>query len=87
MSLTPFLIRTLTRVDEYTVRRAMSTAAAQDDPLAAPPEEFRKGANAMAYSLAMFIRRRPVQFYVGLSGLIALPIYLIGSFVGELYGG
>ncbi|KWK06055.1 hypothetical protein WM11_11725 [Burkholderia ubonensis] len=87
MSLTPFLIRVLARVDEDTVRRAMSTAAAQDDPLALPPAEFQKGANAMAYSLAMFISRRPVQFYVGLSGLIVLPIYLIGTLLGELYGG
>ncbi|MXN76442.1 hypothetical protein GR157_17070 [Burkholderia sp. 4701] len=87
MSLTPFLIRTLTRVDEHTVRRAMSTAAAQDDPLARPPVEFQKGANAMAYSLAIFISRRPLQFYVGLSGLIALPIYLIGTLLGDLYGG
>ena len=87
MSLTHFLIRTLTRVDEDTVRRAVSTAAAQDDPLARPPAEFQRGTNAMVYSLAMFIGRRPLQFYVGLAGLIALPIYLVGTLVGDLYGG
>ncbi|KVK86648.1 hypothetical protein [Burkholderia sp. MSMB1498] len=86
MSLTPFLIRTLTRLDEHTVRRAMSTAAAQDDPAARPPAEFQKGANAMAYALAMFIHRRPVHFYLGLFGLIALPISLIGGIVGDFYG-
>ncbi|WP_232445371.1 hypothetical protein [Burkholderia ubonensis] len=64
----------------------MSTAAAQDYPLAMPPAEFQNGPNAMAYSLAMFIRWRPLQFYVGLFGLIALPIYLIGTLIGDLYG-
>ncbi|WP_264162261.1 hypothetical protein [Burkholderia metallica] len=40
----------------------------------------------MAYALATFIGRRPVQFFVGLSGLIALPIYLVGTLVGGFYG-
>ncbi|WJN72263.1 hypothetical protein OH687_39700 (plasmid) [Burkholderia anthina] len=40
----------------------------------------------MAYALATFIGRSPVRFYVGLSGLIALPIYLVGTVVGDFYG-
>ncbi|AIV73663.1 hypothetical protein X994_6433 (plasmid) [Burkholderia pseudomallei] len=86
MSLTHFLIRTLTRLDDHTVDRVISTAAAQDEPTAPPPAEFRQGRNAMAYALATFIGRRPLQFYVGLSGLIALPIYLVGTLVGGFYG-
>ncbi|AJW93696.1 hypothetical protein QHI69_37305 [Burkholderia gladioli pv. gladioli] len=86
MSLTHFLIRTLTRLDGHTVARVISTAAAQDEPTAQPPAEFRQGRTAMAYALATFIGRRPVQFYVGLSGLIALPIYLVGTLVGDFYG-
>lgn len=86
MSLTPFLIRMLTRLDDQTVRRAMSTAAAQDDQDARPPAEFGKGRYAMAYALAMFAQRRPVHFYVGLFGLIALPISVIGGLIGDLYG-
>ncbi|RAA25424.1 hypothetical protein DN523_27170 [Burkholderia multivorans] len=86
MSLTHILIRTLTRLDDQTVRRAMFTAAAQDDPSAPPPAEFRQGRHAMAYALATFVGRRPVHFYVGLSGLIALPIYLVGKFIGGIYG-
>ncbi|KKI39275.1 hypothetical protein VI03_08510 [Burkholderia vietnamiensis] len=86
MSLTHFLIRTLTRLDDNTVSRVISTAAAQDEPTAPPPAEFRQGRSAMAYALAIFISRRPVRFYVGLSGLIALPIYLVGTLVGDFYG-
>ncbi|WP_321896719.1 hypothetical protein [Burkholderia cepacia] len=86
MSLTHILIRTLTRVDDHTVHRAITTAAAQDDPAARPPQEFQQGRNAMAYALAMFIDRRPARFYVGLAGLIVLPIYLLGGLVGEFYG-
>ncbi|KUY49055.1 hypothetical protein WS48_18080 [Burkholderia sp. RF7-non_BP1] len=86
MSLTHFLIRTLTRLDDHTVSRVISTAAAQDEPAAPPPAEFRQGRNAMAYALATFIGRRPVHFYVGLSGLVVLPIYLLSGVVGELYG-
>ncbi|AOK42530.1 hypothetical protein WL96_15340 (plasmid) [Burkholderia vietnamiensis] len=76
MSLTPFLIATLTRLDASVVRRAISTAAAQDDPGAPVPTEFTRGQQAMAYALALFIRRRPLHFYVGLAGLVAFPIYL-----------
>jgi hypothetical protein len=43
MSLTHFLIRTLTRLDDNTVSRVISTAAAQDEPTAPPPAEFRQG--------------------------------------------
>ncbi|MGG2041451.1 MULTISPECIES: hypothetical protein [unclassified Burkholderia] len=87
MSLTHFLIRTLARLDDHTVRRVIATAAAQDEPTAQPPMEFRQGRNAMAYALAGFIARRPLQFFVGLSGLIAFPIYLVGRLVGGFYGG
>ena len=86
MSLTHFLIRTLARVDDHTAHRAITTAASQDDATARPPAEFQKGRHAMAYALAMFVNRRPLHFYVGLFGLIALPIYMIGTLVGDLYG-
>ncbi|MGU7775680.1 hypothetical protein ACV229_36695 [Burkholderia sp. MR1-5-21] len=77
MSLTPFLIATLARVDRDVARRAISTAAAQDEPDAPVPAEFARGQNAMAYALAMFIRRRPLHFYVGSAGLVAFPVYLL----------
>ncbi|MGF6652885.1 hypothetical protein OKW34_003474 [Paraburkholderia youngii] len=84
MSLTPFLIAKLSRVEPDVVRRAMSTASAIDEIEGGRPAEFSRGPNAMAFALALFVARRPVHFYLGLAGLIGFPVYLlvrIGSFL------
>jgi hypothetical protein len=78
MSLTRFLIAKLSGVDEEFARRAMSTAQAQDEIEAPPPREFSRGAGAMAYALALFINRRPVHFYLGLTGLLVFVLYIAG---------
>ena len=78
MSLTHFLIAKLSRVNDDFARRAMSTAQAQDEMDATPPREFSRGSGAMAYALALFINRRPVHFYLGLTGLIAFTLYILG---------
>jgi hypothetical protein len=75
MSLTPFLIAKLSRVEADVARRALSTARAQDEIDAPQPEEFSRGASAMAYAMALFITRRPVHFYLGLTGLIVFAVY------------
>jgi hypothetical protein len=84
MSLTSFLIAKLSRVDEDLARRAVSTARAQDEIDAPPPDEFRRGAGARAYAMALYISRRPVHFYVGMFGLVLFPIYVLSRFVPEL---
>ncbi|MGF6836466.1 hypothetical protein QF001_000333 [Paraburkholderia youngii] len=84
MSLTPFLIAKLSRVEPDVVRRAMSTASAIDEIEGGRPPEFSRGPNAMAFALALFVARRPVHFYLGLAGLVGFPVYLlvrIGSFL------
>jgi hypothetical protein len=78
MSLRLFLIAKLSRVDSGVARRALSTAMAQDEVDAPRPEEFSRGAGAMAYAMALFIIRRPVHFYLGLTGLIVFPLYMLG---------
>ena len=83
MSLTIWLIAKLSRVDAEFARRALSTARAQDEPDAPVPAGFARGAGAMAYGLALVINRRPVQFYIGLGGLIAFFGYTIVQFATE----
>jgi hypothetical protein len=86
MSLTPFLIAKLSTVEPDVVRRAISTASAIDEIEGERPAEFSRGPNAMAFALALFVKRRPVHFYLGLAGLIAFPIYIlvrIASFLIE----
>jgi hypothetical protein len=86
MSLTPFLIAKLSRVEPDVARRAISTASATDEIEGGRPPEFSRGPNAMAFALALFVARRPVHFYLGLAGLIGFPVYLlvrIGSFLME----
>lgn len=78
MSLTRFLLANLARVDKQFARRAISTAQSQDDLNTSPPPEFAGGPGAMAYALALFIHRKPVHFYVGLTGLIVFPLYMLG---------
>lgn len=85
MSLTPLLIAKLSRVDTDVARRAMSTARAQDAIDAPRPAEFARGQGAMAYALALFVSRKPVHFYVGLSGLIAFPLYIVARVVSCLF--
>lgn len=77
MSPTLFLIAKLSRVEPDVARRAMSTARAQDEVGAPRPMEFSSGSGAMAYALSLFISRRPVHFWLGLTGLVAFPIYLL----------
>ncbi|SDR54890.1 hypothetical protein SAMN05443245_7532 [Paraburkholderia fungorum] len=84
MSLTRFLIAKLARVDEDFAGRAISTAHAQDELNTSPPREFARGAGAMAYALALFIHRKPVHFYVGLTGLIIFPLYMLGRIAAFL---
>lgn len=81
MSLTPFLIAKLSRVDDDLARRALSTARAQDELNAPRPAEFARGAGARAYGMALFISRRPVHFYFGMFGLIAFPVYILARLV------
>jgi hypothetical protein len=90
MSLTRFLIVKLSRVDDDLARRAISTASAQDRNDAPVPREFSRGRGAMAYALALFIRTRPVHFYLGSFGLIAFASYLmirLGTYLATLMGG
>ena len=86
MSLTPFLIAKLSRVEIDFARRALSTARAQDEIEAPRPDEFSRGAGARAYGMALFISRRPVHFYLGMSGLIVFPLYIVSRFVPALMG-
>jgi hypothetical protein len=68
----------------------MTTAGAQDEIDAQVPSEFSRGQNAMAYALALFIRRQPVHFYLGLIGLIVFPVYILirlGLYLTHLAGG
>jgi hypothetical protein len=76
MSLTIWLIAKLSRVDSDLARRALSTARAQDEIDAPAPVDLARGTGAMAYGLALFVSRRPVQFYVGLIGLVAFFCYM-----------
>ena len=84
MSPTLFLIAKLSRVDPEVARRAMSTATSQDEVDAPRPAEFSRGSGAMAYALALFVSRRPVHFWLGLTGLIAFPIYILARIVTNL---
>jgi hypothetical protein len=77
MSLTPFLIAKLSRVDEDLARRALSTARSQDVLDESRPAEFARGAGARAYGMALFVSRRPVHFYLGMFGLILFPLYIL----------
>ncbi|MFP3554811.1 hypothetical protein SB861_29485 [Paraburkholderia sp. SIMBA_049] len=38
----------------------------------------------MAYALALFVSRRPVHFWLGLTGLVAFPIYILARIVTNL---
>ena len=84
MSLTPFLIAKLSRVDQEVARRALSTAHAQDVLDESRPDEFSRGAGARAYGMALFVSRRPVHFYLGMFGLILFPSYMLSRFVPVL---
>jgi len=86
MSPTVFLIAKLTRSEAGLARRAVSTAMSQDDPDAPPPTEFAGGSGAMVYALAMFAARKPLHFYIGLFGLVALPIYLLIRIAEYVHG-
>ena len=84
MSLTPFLIAKLSRVDQDLARRALSTARAQDVMDESRPDEFSRGAGARAYGMALFISRRPVHFYLGMFGLILFPLYMLSRLLPAL---
>jgi hypothetical protein len=84
MSLTLFLIAKLSRVEPDVARRALSTARAQDEIGASQPAEFSHGAGAMAYAMALFITRRPVHFYLGLTGLIVFAVYIFSRLASAL---
>lgn len=84
MSLTPFLIAKLARVDLDIARRALTTAHSQDRMDESRPDEFSRGAGARAYGMALFISRRPVHFYAGMFGLILFPLYMLCQFVPAL---
>jgi hypothetical protein len=84
MSPTLFLIAKLSRVEPEVARRAMSTATSQDEVDAPRPAEFSRGSGAMAYALALFVSRRPVHFWLGLTGLVAFPIYILARIVTNL---
>ena len=84
MSLTLILITKLSRVEPDVARRALSTARAQDEIEAPKPEEFSRGAGAMAYAMALFITRRPAHFYLGLTGLIVFAVYIVSRLASAL---
>lgn len=84
MSLTPFLIAKLSRVDKDLARRALSTARAQDVLDESRPDEFRRGEGARTYGMALFISRRPVHFYLGMFGLILFPLYMLSRLLPVL---
>ena len=84
MSLTPFLIAKLSRVDLDVARRALTTAHSQDSIDESRPAEFSRGAGARAYGMALFISRRPVHFYAGMFGLVIFPLYMLWHFVPAL---
>ncbi|MGF6915946.1 hypothetical protein [Paraburkholderia sp. 40] len=84
MSLTPFLIAKLSRVDPDLARRALSTARAQDVMDESRPDEFSRGDGARAYGMALYIARMPVHFYVGMFGLILFPLYMLSRVVPVL---
>jgi hypothetical protein len=84
MSLTLFLITKLSRVEPELARRAMSTATSQDEVDAPRPAEFSRGSGAMAYALALFVSRRPVHFWLGLTGLVVFPVYILARIVTNL---
>jgi hypothetical protein len=76
MSRIVFLLAKLAKVEPDVARRALTTAKAQDDPLAPPPAEFARGRNAMVYALATMKVRKPLHLHIGAFGLVAFPIYL-----------
>ncbi|RKT10583.1 hypothetical protein B0G69_8013 [Paraburkholderia sp. RAU2J] len=84
MSLTPFLIAKLSRVDLDLAQRALSTARAQDVMDESRPAEFTRGAGARAYGMALFISRRPAHFYLGMFGLILFPLYMMSRLLPVL---
>ncbi|SIO72789.1 hypothetical protein SAMN05444172_9273 [Burkholderia sp. GAS332] len=86
MSLTVWLIAKLSRVDDDVARRALTTARSQDEMSAAPPAEFARGREALAYALGIFITRKPAHFYLGLAGLVIFPAYLLVQLGMYLYG-
>lgn len=85
MSLTATLIAKLSGLDEADAARVLATVRAQDD-LQAPPAEFRRGRFARAWGLAVVIVRNPVRFWIGLTGLIAFPAYLLFRLGAWLHG-
>jgi hypothetical protein len=87
MSLTPFLIAKLSRVDQDLARRALSTARAQDVLDESRPGEFSRGPGARAYGMALFISRRPVHFYLGMFGLVIFPSYMLSRLLPALIWG
>lgn len=87
MSLAISLITRLLNVDQKTAERAWLCAGAQDDPLAEPPKEFRQGAGARGYALAVFLRRRPVHFAIGAIGLVSFSGLMLWHVGRWLYGG
>lgn len=50
------------------------------------PAEFHRGRNAMAYAMALLIVRKPLHFYVGLTGLVVFPIYIAFHLPGWFHG-
>lgn len=86
MSRTVWLIAKLSRVERDVARRALTTARSQDEMSAAPPTEFGRGREALAYALGIFITRKPVHFYLGLTGLVIFPVYLLVQLAMYFYG-
>jgi hypothetical protein len=86
MSLTATLIALLSGLEPDDAQRALTTAAAQDDPTAPAPREFARGRGARAYGLAVVIVRNPIRFWFGVAGLIVFPAYLFFRVGAWFYG-
>jgi len=86
MSLTTTLIAKLSGLEEADAARVLSSVRAQDDLQAPPPAEFRRGRAARAWALAVVMSRNPARFWVGMSGLIAFPVYLLCEIGAWLHG-
>ncbi|MBB2984229.1 hypothetical protein FHX57_007360 [Paraburkholderia tropica] len=86
MSLTTTLIAKLSGLDEAHAARVLLSVRAQDDLQAPPPAEFGRGRPARAWALAVVMSRNPVRFWVGMSGLIAFPVYLLCEIGAWLHG-
>ncbi|OBR53999.1 hypothetical protein [Paraburkholderia tropica] len=86
MSLTTTLIAKLSGLDEVDAARVLLSVRAQDDLRASPPVEFRRGRFARAWALAVVLSRNPVRFWIGLTGLVAFPVYLLLEVGAWLHG-